>query len=319
MTVSRDVYRMIHDYLEDGPNQLADRSYDAVRSQIDNTRQRVVIGPWRLPDMSNYARYAIAGVIVLALAFVGINLLPKQQVGVGTPGASPTATPMASPQALTTDERPLAAGTYTAGQPFVVPMTFTVPDGWTGKIDGPYALFLRSGETEISFARAAVFYVNPCHPNGGLADADSGAARNYLAGIVSAAPGFEALYRGHVDNHAGYYGDGWGNELTITAPASSADCPMAANGYPIWQVQPYGYEVGYAQPGSTLHPGVDVTPSLPMGATKELLAGRTDHISSFQVENEHFLIDYTLADESDAAQQAEVNAILDSVQINAAP
>jgi len=250
---------------------------------------------------------------------VGINLLLRQQVGVGTPGASPTATPTASPQALTTDERPLAAGTYTAGKPFVVPMTFTVPDGWTGKIDGPYALFLRRGETEISFARAAVFYVNPCHPNRGLADADSGAARNYLAGIVSAAPGFEAFYRGRVDNHAGYYGDRWGNELTITAPAGSADCPMAANGYPIWQVQPYGYEVGYAQPGSILHPGVDVKPSLPMGATKELLAGRTDHISSFQVESEHFLIDFTLADESDAAQQAEVFAILDSVQINAAP
>ena len=37
------------DYLDTGPTQLPDRSFDAVREAIDDTRQRVVIGPWRTP------------------------------------------------------------------------------------------------------------------------------------------------------------------------------------------------------------------------------------------------------------------------------
>jgi hypothetical protein len=243
-------------------------------------------------------------------------LLIAALVGLGVVGAG-LLNDTTYPQRLTTNELPLAAGIHTAGQPFVVPVTFAVPDGWTGKIDGPYAVFLRRGETEIAFARIAEFYQDPCHPERGLLYADSGNGMATLAGTISAAPGFEARYQGRVDNHMGYFGDGWGNELTITAPASSADCPMAANGYPIWQVQPYGYPVGFiSNEDYKFDPGPGVTPSLPMGATRELLAGRTDHISSFQVESEHFLIDYTLADESDAALLAEVNAILDSVQIN---
>jgi hypothetical protein len=229
-------------------------------------------------------------------------LLIAALVGLGVVGAG-RLNDTTYPQRLTTNELPLAAGIHTAGQPFVVPVTFAVPDGWTGKIDGPYAVFLRRGETEISFARNAVFYQDPCHPERALLDEDSGAARRVLVRTISAAPGFEVLLSG--------------NELTITAPASSADCPMAANGFPIWQVQPYGYPVGYiSNEDYTFDPGPGVTPSLPMGATKELQAGLTDHISILQVDSEHFLIDYTLADDGDAALQAEVNAILDSVQIN---
>ena len=49
MTARRDPESLIQAYLEDGPTELADRSYDAVRTEIDHRRQRVVIGPWRVP------------------------------------------------------------------------------------------------------------------------------------------------------------------------------------------------------------------------------------------------------------------------------
>ncbi len=316
MSASRDLDRAIQDYFEAGPTQVTERSYDEVRSQIERIPQRIAIGPWRMPDMSSYKRYAIAGAVVLALALVGVNLLPRQQPSVGTPSSSPASTPAASQERLSTNEHPLAAGTYTAGQPFVVPLTFTVPDGWTGKIDGPYALFLRRGDTEISFASNAAFYQNPCQSERGLLDADSGAAWMVLTRTISAAPGFELSARNGTGVDLGRQ-SAWA-EMTITAPISAAGCPMPAHGFPIWQVQPYGYPVGYISNESyTFDPGV--TPALPMGATKALRAGQTDHVSIFQVDGEHFLIDYTLADESDLAQQAEVKAILDSVQINAVP
>jgi hypothetical protein len=55
MSVSRDPDRLISAYLEDGIDELPDRAYDAVRSEIDHTRQRVVLGPWREEQMRRYA------------------------------------------------------------------------------------------------------------------------------------------------------------------------------------------------------------------------------------------------------------------------
>jgi hypothetical protein len=45
MNVSHDPNRLIREFLDEGVSELPDRAYDAVRSHIDHTRQRVVIGP----------------------------------------------------------------------------------------------------------------------------------------------------------------------------------------------------------------------------------------------------------------------------------
>ena len=47
MTTPRDPDRLIAPSSPKGPERLPDRSYDTVRGDIDRTRQRVVIGPWR--------------------------------------------------------------------------------------------------------------------------------------------------------------------------------------------------------------------------------------------------------------------------------
>ena len=85
MTAQRDPDQFIRSYLEDGLTELPDSVYDAVRSQIDQTRQRVVIGPWRLPSMNNFARFAIAGAAVLVVALAGVYFLPRLG-GIGGPG-----------------------------------------------------------------------------------------------------------------------------------------------------------------------------------------------------------------------------------------
>jgi hypothetical protein len=133
MTARRDPDRFVRAFLEEGPTELPDRSYDAVRAEIDHTRQRVVIGPWRLPNMSNFARYGIAAAAIVVVAVLAFNLLPKAP-GIAGPGA--TATPTPSPVSATV--LPLGhldPGTYYVDDPAFTQakrFIFTVPAGWTG-------------------------------------------------------------------------------------------------------------------------------------------------------------------------------------------
>jgi hypothetical protein len=103
MTVSRDPDRIIRAFIDEGLTELPDRVYDAVRSDIDRTRQRVVIGPWRTPSMNSFAKILIAAAAVVVVAIVGINLLPRPGGNVGgspttpSPRPSTTTTPSATP------------------------------------------------------------------------------------------------------------------------------------------------------------------------------------------------------------------------------
>jgi hypothetical protein len=116
MTVSRDPDRIIRAFIDEGLTELPDRVYDAVRSDIDRTRQRLVIGPWRTPDMNTVAKFALAAAAVVVVAIVGINLIPRPGGNVGgsppTPSPSPTttATPSATPVAIFPAAGPLEMG-----------------------------------------------------------------------------------------------------------------------------------------------------------------------------------------------------------------
>ena len=111
MKTRRDPDRMVHAFLQDGADQLSDQVYDAVRAEIDHKRQRVVIGPWRLPTLNTYTKPVAAAVAVIAIGALGLaTLRPGTSPGVGggstpspsispPPSASPTAPPSASPSA----------------------------------------------------------------------------------------------------------------------------------------------------------------------------------------------------------------------------
>ena len=98
MTAPRNTDRLIREFLEEGRNELPDRAYDAVRAQIDHTRQRVFIGPWRFNLMNTYARYAIGAGAIVLVALLGIQLFSLGGgVGKSTPSPAPTATPAPTP------------------------------------------------------------------------------------------------------------------------------------------------------------------------------------------------------------------------------
>lgn len=93
MTAPRNPDDLIRAFLGEGETDLPDRAFDAVRADIHRTRQRVVIGPWREPQMSTFARVAIAAVAVVAVGFLGRELLDSGPLA-ATPSASlPSASP----------------------------------------------------------------------------------------------------------------------------------------------------------------------------------------------------------------------------------
>jgi hypothetical protein len=139
MTAPRESDRLIRAFLEEGGAALPDRAFDAVRRDIHRTRQRVVIGPWREPDMSSLTRVAIAAAAVLAISVAWINLVPSSG-GVGSgPPPSPSVSPSPSAAASIADlptYGSILPGRYrlersVAGTSSTPRLAVTLPAGWT--------------------------------------------------------------------------------------------------------------------------------------------------------------------------------------------
>ena len=179
---------LIRAFIAEGRDELPDRAFDAVRGDIHRTRQRVVIGPWREPQMSNLAKVALAAAAVVAVLFGASRLLPTDS-GPGTTQPSLTPSPAVTPSPATTPgdsaapsgaflspgpicvegERtgPMEPGTYSAGQTATnpVPYTVEVPAGWTyqggcsiGKYPGEDG---GAGQDEVLFNTWRVTHIFP--------------------------------------------------------------------------------------------------------------------------------------------------------------
>ena len=94
MNARRDPNRQIHAFLMEGQTELADQVYDAVRASIEQTPQRVVIGPWRTPIMNKIVGFGLAAAAVVAAVFIGFQLLGSPTGG--GQGSGATASPKAS-------------------------------------------------------------------------------------------------------------------------------------------------------------------------------------------------------------------------------
>ena len=72
MTAPHDLDRQLDAFLTDGPTELPDPSFDAVRDRMEATRQRVVIGPWRMPDMNKFVPIGLGATIDLPVPAVAV-------------------------------------------------------------------------------------------------------------------------------------------------------------------------------------------------------------------------------------------------------
>ena len=87
MTASRDPDRMIHAFLREDAGQLDDQVYDAVRAEIEQKRQRVVIGPWRVPDMNKLVPIGLGAAAVIAVLVLGCQFLGPRRFWRGRRGS----------------------------------------------------------------------------------------------------------------------------------------------------------------------------------------------------------------------------------------
>jgi hypothetical protein len=132
MNASRDPDRLIKAFLLEGPDRLHDQVYDAVRADVDMKRQRVVIGPWRLPTMNKLAPIGLGTAAVVAVLLLGSRLFGAP-VSPGGPGATPDRTDTALPTSAPVATLPL--GPYlvkdTGAFPNTPSITVTIPaPGW---------------------------------------------------------------------------------------------------------------------------------------------------------------------------------------------
>jgi hypothetical protein len=178
MTPHRDPDRLIHTFVLEGAERLNDQVYDAVRAEIEHKRQRVVIGPWRMPNMNKLVPIGLGAAAVVVALVVAIPLLgPPASSGAGgapTPSPSPTAqpsvaSPPASPAGLPTGSHVLMDSQLGDGTPGLA-MTVTIPaPGWDGERGGGILVKNESadppdGAGMIVFANGSGWYVpgDPC-------------------------------------------------------------------------------------------------------------------------------------------------------------
>ena len=286
MTAPRNPDDLIRAFLGEGETDLPDRAFDAVRSEIHRTRQRVVVGPWREPNMSIFARVAIAAVAVLAVGLAWVNFGPKQPSVGGQP--TPTSSPSPSPRPLPEAFLPLEAGTYVTQSPFVARVTFTVPDGWEGNIGGPYyaGVSPAGSLSAVNFWNSEKVYADPCHFDQGFEDPPVGPSVDDLAlALANSSIGGSFPTSVTVDGYKG-------KELTVTAPASFDGCTLSPDGFALWQ--------------------------LPLGLRYGMVAGQTSRFFILDVEGTRLVIDVASVPGSTAKQLGEAQAIVNSIQIEPA-
>jgi hypothetical protein len=185
MTARRTPDDLINAFLAEGETDLPDRAFDAVRRDIHQTRQRVVIGPWREPDMSNLARVAIAVAAVVAMGVAGLNIGLFQ----GGIGADPTPSPTPRSLEALPDEARLEPGRYVIDGPFPRPISMTVPEGWLSSdvqagVAGINKEMPGASELILSFWIVSNTYADACDPTT-LADPPIGGGIDDLVTALS--------------------------------------------------------------------------------------------------------------------------------------
>ncbi len=136
MSTDLDTTRIVRSWLHTDEHESADRVLDDVLARLDTTPQRPSWWPARRsPTMNALTKFSIAAAAVVAIAIVGINLLPRVGGDVGVaPTATPSPTPSASqaPSASIAFPPPgaLAPGRHTLLEDGIV-FSLEVPSGWS--------------------------------------------------------------------------------------------------------------------------------------------------------------------------------------------
>ena len=236
MDTDQNVTRTVRSWLRTEEHESADRVLDNVLALLDATPQRRSWWPaWRIADMNNLAKLAIAAAAVVVVAVVGYNLLPGTGGAGGTPEASPSLSPSPSLQP-SPSPTPVAFAFPPSGELAIgrhdltmdgVSFSLEVPtSGWIS--NGSFGIDKRpsgtlGGDFIIWGSSADGIFADPCAGTEGPRVGPSAAD---LAEAVANVPGTEAT--GPSDVTVG----GYPAKLVVVRVPEEADC--AANDFYLW-------------------------------------------------------------------------------------
>ena len=241
MTTPRDPDRLIHAFLLEGAEQLQDQVYDVVRAEIDQKRQRVVIGPWRVPTVSKLVPIGLGAAAVIAVLLLGSQFIGAPSSNVGGPASQPPASAAPTEAAPLAEPTTAADGSVPVG-PFTIVdegspdsprhPTVTIPSsGWS--YDPGFGLIVKGVEVDnLPEAGMAAWswpagtrfnvYGDPCHWASTTPDTPATTVDD-IAAALAAQPSRDAS--DPVDVTVGGYD---GKHITLHVPddwdASSSDC-----------------------------------------------------------------------------------------------
>ena len=311
MNTISDFDRRAAAWLADGPTELNDRVLDAALREVHLTHQRRRwAAPRRIALMSLPLRAAAAIAALAVAGIVGLSVLGRPGIGTGSPApstsASVTSGPTLSPAPAATNGAydwpgPLAAGSYTTKLIWITPVTvtFTVPEGWESRdvevFTDPVSRVNEVGGPRgrsLMFALVNNVYADPCA--GTLADPPVAETVDALADALADLPGVDATAPSPV-TLAGY--SGRYVEFTIR---EDAGCPLAD--FHLWQSR-----ADWMRPDP--HSGGPV-----FKAERERY-----RVWVLDVDGVRYLIAAIYAADVTAADEAEIQAVIDSIELSVDP
>jgi len=292
MTAQRDPDRLIRAFLDEGLTELPDRTFDAVRMQIDRTRQRAVLGPWRNSPMPAFFRYAAVAAAIALVVVVGAVLVPSGAPGPTSPspGVTASATPRAAPtfvpsaaERYTWPTR-LRAGDYATSFAWNLPfaVAFTMPAGWDSR-----DVEVIKGDMSVAIELATDLYDDPCAASPGVLDVGTSTAD--FAGALSTIA-----------------------SLTVSEPVTANFGGAAGTSLT------YGAKPGVSCVGEESRlwssPEWMILPVTPLGSTWWPLRAGEHRLWILDFSGVRFLVDATAGANPTAAAAAELQGILDSLR-----
>ena len=201
MTAHNDLDRQLNDFLRDGPTELPYESFDAVRDRTEQTGQRVVIGPWRLPEMNKIVTIGLGTAAVVVLLFLGYQYLGSSNTG-GPCG--PTATPEATASLEPTPEPSTAGpadydavsmgtrlpeGDYVFTHMDGVRVVFTASPVWERNIPNWMVWSVDDNKATMGVSTVQNVALDPCQPELGGQDPAVGPTVDDLVAALRSVPG----------------------------------------------------------------------------------------------------------------------------------
>ena len=200
MTAHNDLDRQLNDFLLDGPTELPYESFDAVRDRTEQTGQRVVVGPWRLPNMNKIVTIGLGAAAVVVLLFVGAQFFGSPSTGIGsqpTPTPEPTATPQPPPSPSADDPTDFASlpigrideGDYAFTHLDGVRVLFTGSANWERNIPNWIVWSIDDNKATMGVSTVDNVVVDPCQPDLGFQEPAVGPTVDDLVTALSELPG----------------------------------------------------------------------------------------------------------------------------------